>query len=312
MKQHILLVLLLLALGLSACGAAAPAAPEQSFAPAEPAPPASAGAPGLDQGKATEGEAQEIARDQSQAEGVQRLVIKTAALMLEVENVRDAENAIRAKVAELNGYIVTAQSIGTDEDTYIDLVFRVPSDKFDTALSGVQGLATKVLSRGLGGEDVTEEFVDLDSRLRNLEATRERLLDLLTKAEKVEDALAVNQALTDVQGQIEQIKGRMKYLQQSAAMATISVSLRPVPPEPTIVEEDSWQPVRVFRSALRDLVEFGQGLANLGIVLLVWSPLWLVLFLVGRWGWKKLTSGRKPKTPADPTPPTPTTPTSAE
>lgn len=222
----------------------------------------------------------------------QRLVIKTAALTVEVEDVAVAEARISARAAELGGYVVAAQSSGSDTSRVATLTFRVPAQRFDEALAGVEGLARKVFSRSISGDDVTEEFVDLASRLRNLEATRDRLLDLLTRASRVDDALQVNQALSDVQGQIEQIQGRMKYLQQSAAFSAISVELRPVPPPPPIIEEDAWQPLRVARAALRDLVAFGQELVNRGIVILVWSPVWLPILLLARWGWLRL-SGRQ-------------------
>jgi hypothetical protein len=151
--------------------------------------------------------------------------------------------------------------------------------------------------------------VDLESQLRNLQATRDRLLDLLEKATRVEDALQVNQAITDVQGQIEVIQGRMKYLQQSAALSTISVYLAPVPTTP-LLEEDGWQPWNVARGALRDLLIFGQGLANVAIVLAIWTPLWLPLVLLGRWAWLRtraqISAGTRPLSPppAPPAPPT--------
>lgn len=212
----------------------------------------------------------------------ERLVIKTANLSLQVENVRDAEFAIRAKVAELNGYIVNMATNGIDDQMTVQITIRVPAAQFDAAMEGVQGLAKKVLSRTISGDDVTEEFVDLESRLRNLEATRDRLLGFLDKASKVEDALSVNTALNDVQGQIEQIRGRMQYLKQSAALSTITIALLPVPITP-IIEEGAWQPVEVARSALRELVTFGQGLANIIIILLVWTPVWLPLVLGALW-----------------------------
>ena len=190
----------------------------------------------------------------------------------------------------------------------MDITFRVPSNRFEDALNGVQGMAKKVLSRSLGGEDVTAEYVDLESRMRNLEATRDRLLTLLQKADKVEDALAVNQALTDVQGQIEQAKGRMEYLQKSSALSTISVSLRPVPQTP-IISEDGWEPLRVARQALRGLIEFGQGLVELAIILLVWAPVWLPIILLLRWGWRRMARKSKPIEVAKPIEPqAPTTP----
>lgn len=230
----------------------------------------------------------------AQAQQNERMVIKTAQLQLEVASVDQAESTVRAKVEAMGGYIVQSQSVGSDEDRTITLTFRVPAARFEEALSGVEGMANKVLGRTLGGEDVTEEYVDLESRVRNLEATRARLLDLLQKSNQVEDALSVNQALTDVQGQVEQARGRMEYLKKSSAMATISVNLLPVPPEPAVVPEEGWQPVRVAREALGGVVRFGQGLAELIIVLLVWTPVWLPFVLVGWWLRRRMLRGRKP------------------
>lgn len=294
---------LLAALILTACGgatASAPPMPEMApMATAAPAAPA-AEAPAVEQryeagGGAVDGSA---GQPNQPAQPAERLVIKTAQIAIQVDDVRAADQAIRDRAAQLGGYVVSVQTSGSDEYLTATVVFRVPAERFDEALGGVQGLAKRVLSNFVTGDDVTEEFVDLESRLRNLEATRTRLLDLLAKANRVEDALQVNNALTDVQGQIEQIQGRMKYLRQSAAMSTISVSLEPVPPQPTIIEEDSWQPLRVARGALRELVQFGQGIVELLIVVGVWTPVWLPIGLVGWWGWRRVTGrGRKAKAP---------------
>jgi hypothetical protein len=218
---------------------------------------------------------------------VERLIVQHANLSLEVEDLSKAEASIRARVNELGGYIVTIATSGTDENQTTRITFRVPVQRFEEALSGVEGLAKKVHSRTISGDDVTEEFVDLESQLRNLEATRDRLRTLLDQATRVQDALEVNQALTDVQGQIEQTRGRMQYLQQSAAFSTIEVYLMPVPVVP-LVQEGSWQPVTVARSALRDLIELGQELINIAIVLLIWTPVWLPLLLLVRWVWRKI------------------------
>lgn len=240
---------------------------------------------------------------QAQPPAGQRLVIKNASVSIEVESVAAAEAQLRARAEQLGGYVVSVQTRGRDEYMASVVTFRVPAEHFEDALSGVEGLARKVLSRTVSGEDVTEEYVDLESRLRNLEATRDRLLDLLDQASRVEDALQVNQALTEVQGEIEIIQGRMKYLTQSAAFSTITADLQPVPPPPVIYEEDSWQPLRVAQEALAGLIEFGQGLANLAIVLLVWTPVWLPLLILARWGWRRLRRGRAPRVP--PAPPAP-------
>jgi uncharacterized protein DUF4349 len=290
MKPSYILAVLVFALMLSACGAGAPAARTSApgtnsggaAAPEPAAPPASDSNRALEEAPAggSQASAGQAPADQ---QALDRLVIKTADVSLEVEKVGDAETAVRALAARLGGYVVKVETSGTDENLTSKITFRVPAQRFDDALSGVQGLAKKVLGRTVSGEDVTAEFVDLDSRVRNLEATRDRLLTFLDKATKVEDALAVNNSLNDIQGQIEQAKGRMQYLKQSSALSTITVALTPVPLPTPIVEEGGWQPVAVARAALRSLIELGQGLASVAIVVLVWTPVWLPLLLLGLW-----------------------------
>ncbi|HMQ31560.1 MAG TPA: DUF4349 domain-containing protein [Chloroflexaceae bacterium] len=297
------------ALILTACGGATAGMPAaqapMAAATAAPAAEAPAGGAAFDGDEALEerGNYQNTgtaADPQAQQPAGQRLVIKNASISLEVESVAAAEAQIRARAEQLGGYVVSVQTRGSDEYMSSVVTFRVPAQRFEDALSGVEGLARKVLGRTVGGEDVTEEFVDLESRLRNLEATRDRLLDLLDQAVRVEDALQVNQALTEVQGEIEHIQGRMKFLTQSAAFSTITADLQPVPPPPTIYTEDAWQPLRVAQEALAGLVEFGQGLASLAIVLVVWSPVWVPLLLLARWVARRLDAVRGPRVPPAP------------
>ncbi len=280
--------ILALALALVACGGSSASAPTAApasdngaameAAPAAPAQSASGGATALDQGNP-----QPQAGAPAGQPALERLVIKTADLSLQVDSARDAEAALREMVGQLGGYVVKVETSGTDERMLSHVIFRVPAERFDQALSVVQGLAKKVVARTVGGDDVTEEFVDLEARLSNLEATRDRLQSFLDKAVTVDDALKVNQSLSDLQGQIEQLKGRKQFLQNSASLSTISVTLSPLPAIMPIVDEGGWQPLGVARAALRELVGFGQGLASIVIVALVWSPVWLPFVLLGLW-----------------------------
>ena len=299
MKLTRALPILALSLALVACGGSSASAPigdnraAMEAAPAAPAQSASGGATALDQGNAPAN-----AQAPGAQQDIQRLVIKTADLSLQVDSARDAEAALRALVGQLGGYVVKVETSGTDESMSSHVIFRVPAERFDQALSGVQGLAKKVLARTVGGDDVTEEFVDLEARLGNLEATRDRLQSFLDKADTVDDALKVNQSLSDLQGQIEQLKGRRKFLQQSASLSTISVTLSPLPTIVPIVDEEGWQPFGVARNALRGLVGFGQGLATLVIVALVWAPVWLPVLLFGLWLSRRLRRRvARPKAP---------------
>lgn len=293
MKHFHLIALIGLALALAACGGGAASVADRASAPAE-APIAPAASSGGASALESYDTGSNVAGKPADAQAVERLVIKTADLSLQVEQARDAEARLRTLVGQLGGYVVKVETTGADEQMSARVIFRVPAERFDDALAGAQGLAQKVLSRTVGGDDVTEEFVDLESRLHNLEATRDRLLTFLQKADKVEDALKVNESLTQIQGEIEQIQGRRQFLQRSAALATISVFLSPVPTTP-ILTEDGWQPAIVARRALRELLGFGQGLANLAIVALVWTPVWLPLLLAGLWLRRRLR--RRPAAP---------------
>jgi hypothetical protein len=294
MKPTRLIPLLALALLLAACGGGLAARSSSASEPMMAAPDApvaqpAAGATAIETGGAPRPPADMAQPDQ---QAMTRLVIKNADLSLQVASARDAEASVRALVAKLGGYVVKVETSGADESLSSRISFRVPAERFDEALSGVQGLAKKVLSRTVSGDDVTEEFVDIESRLKNLAATRDRLQSFLDKATTVEDALKVNQSLSDIQGQIEQLKGRQQFLKQSASLSTVSVSLSPVPAVAPIVNADGWQPIAVAREALRGLVGFGQELANVVIVALVWAPVWLSLLLLALWLRRRLSRGR--------------------
>ncbi len=208
-----------------------------------------------------------------------RLVIKSASLSLRVNDVRKTEESIRAKVAAMGGFVVNVQNNGSGQDLSTNMSFRVPSQKFDAALKDLETMSLDVLNRNISGQDVTEEFVDLDSRLGNLRATRERLLGFLAKATKVADALSVNEALSNIQGEIDQIVGRQKFIKQNVALSNIDVSLVPVA---AIVPDGSWQPLLVARQALAGLLAFGRGLLSAIITLLIWSPVWLAALWLAR------------------------------
>jgi hypothetical protein len=303
-----ILVLLLLGSILAACGGQASeelVETSQEMDGSEPsggmAPPAFESEAG---DVAMEAEEAAPAAPQAQEQNIQRLIIKNANISLEVESVPAAEQAITSRVEALQGYVVNVETNTSGNRQYATIVFRVPAERFDEAITLTEEQAIRVLSRNVSGDDVTEEFVDLESRLRNLEATQTRLLELLNRAETVEEALQVSNSLTNVQGQIEQVRGRMQYLQQSAALSTITVSLQEKVTTP-VVSEPGWQPLEVARGALRGLLNLAQGLANLAIVLLVWVPFWLPIGLLGWWLWKRYRNRKPGRKPAGGEPATP-------
>lgn len=239
----------------------------------------------------------QVTQGSQTAQGGQRLVIKTATIDLLVENVDAAETQVRALADDRDGFVLSSTAYGEDQNRTASISFKVPSERFDDAMSALANLAIKVESQEVQGQDVTDEYVDLNSRLRNLRAVETRLLQFLEEAQRTDDLLAINGQLTDVQGQIEQTQGRIAYLEQSAALSTITVSLR-MQPVVEVVPEAGWSPGLTARQAAKSLVAFGQGIADIAIVFGVWLPVWLPLLLIALWLYRR--SRRVPAPVAQP------------
>lgn len=158
---------------------------------------------------------------------VSRLLVQRGEIVLEVARADDASRAFLAQVAEWGGYLQSQQG-----NRY---VVRLPVARFEAAFAALRGLG-RVLRESRTAEDVTEEYVDLGIRLDNAKKARERLLEVLAKAEKVEDILKVEVELRRLTEEIERMEGRRKFLADQVAMATLAAqfetaSAPPAPPK---------------------------------------------------------------------------------
>jgi hypothetical protein len=199
---------------------------------------------------------------------VERLIIRNASLDLVVPDTEMALDEINDLVAELDGYVVESNVYKYQEGLQAHVLLRIPAESLDDALARFRALATEVRSENISGQDVTEEYVDLRSRLRYLEATEARLLEFLEEAEDTEAALAVYEQLQRIQADIEHVKGRMQYLEQSAAMATINISLTPDELAQPI-QVGGWHPEGTLRDAFQSLIRVLQFLVDAVIVIVV-------------------------------------------
>jgi PKD repeat protein len=154
-----------------------------------------------------------------------RMIVRTGNMNLKVSNVAETLEQIKAITQSLGGYVVHSDWQGGERENTASISIRVPTAEYDAATMSLRDLAIEVLYESTYAEDVTEEYTDLDAQLRNLEATESRYLELLEKAETVEDMLNVEEKLSETRGRIEHIQGRMKYLEQTSATSLISIFL---------------------------------------------------------------------------------------
>ena len=309
-KKMTLLLLLVLAVMMGGCATSAetvasepPALVEEEFAgdfaaPAEPA----IGAPEPGGGAAVDSDVGNGALPAALQQGdvQERLIIRTGDLALIVRDTEDAAAEIARLVAAMDGWVVSSSLALSGEFKTGTVTVRVPAENFEMLVSRVKELAVEVELESSNSQDVTEEFVDLEARLGNLEATADRVRNFLDEARNVEEALAVNQELSRLESEIEVIKGRMKFLSESAAFSTLTVHLTPDELAQPI-EIAGWRPGGVAKSAFEALITVLQGLVDLLIqgfifclplALLFGVPAYFVIrFAYRRWGRRKGADG---------------------
>jgi|GEM_PF-2034849 len=163
------------------------------------------------------------------------------------------------------------------------LVLKVPAESFNDAVQHLRDLGTP-LYESLGTQEVTEEYVDLAAQVRNLEATEQQYLSLLGRAQRIDEILQIQQRLTDVQGQIERLKGRLQLLQRRSAMATISLTLV-LPSAGTQVAGEA-RAMRTLRAAWAALLAVLERALDLVIYVAVFA-LPLLPLAAGLWWWRR-------------------------
>ena len=219
-----------------------------------------------------------------------RLIIKNGELAIMVVDTDTAVATATQLTADLGGYIISQQIFDVQTGfSAANMRLAVPVNQFENALNQLRQLG-EVTNDFAGGEDVTDEFVDLGSRLDNLLATRDRLRSFLDSAETVEEALRINEELKVVEEEIAIIEGRRNFLSDRAAFSTIDLNLQPILPTPTpspIPTPASWQPGNTAQLAMVNLQESAQQTADFSIYYGIVCGPWLLLLAAFGWmGWR--------------------------
>lgn len=219
-----------------------------------------------------------------QARGAtERKIVRTAQLELIVDDTQDALGKVNALVQEIDGYVADSQQWKMEDQLRARLTVRVPSEQLQSFLVRARALAREVQLENVTGQDVTEEYVDLQAQVDNLRAAEKELRELMTivreRTQKAAEVIEVHKEIVRIRGEIDRITGRMKYLDQAVALSTITIDLIPdVLAKP--VAEPGWRPIAVAKDAARSLVGSLRWVADAAIWLLIYFvPLALVVLL---------------------------------
>ena len=297
MKRSLFVIGIIAMLALAACAPAATPAPTVANGPvlggAVPAPQESL-AQSSDTTKST-GQNPAGAPTDNTTTNTTRLVIQTADLSIVVNDVNARVQTIQDMVKAMGGFVVSvniSQTYASDgiKVPQAQIVVRVPQASLDDALTQIKKGVVDVQNETRSGQDVTDQYVDLQSRLTAKEAAADQLTKIMQDATKTQDVLAVYAQLEQIDSDIEVLKGQIKYTEQSAALSSISVNIIAAETiQPIVVA--GWKPQGVARDALRDLISFWQGFIDflirfflylLPLLITIGIPIFLaILFL--RW-----------------------------
>jgi hypothetical protein len=240
------------------------------------------------------------------AVAVERIVIQNADLSIVVSDVEGRMKNIQVMAQQLGGFVVSSnlyQSYTNDnvQVPEAQIVIRVPVEKLEDALNQIKKDVVEVQSETRTGQDVTAEYVDLQSRLKNFEAAEAQLNEILKNATDTTDVVNIFNQLVYYREQIELVKGQMKYYEEAAALSAISVRIvAEETVQPLVIGK--WEPKGVALTAVQDLINFLKGFVDFLIRFVIYTlPVWIIigiplyLVFIGLRALFRKMRGNKPK-----------------
>ena len=209
-----------------------------------------------------------------------RMVIKESTMSLMVKDVAESIKTIQAAAEKSGGYLINSHLAKPQESGSGSISVRVPEAKLADTLVEFRQAGLRVVDEYISGQDVTDQYVDLEARLATLNKTKVKFEQILDQAVQVQDLLNVQRELVNLQQQIDSIKGQQQYLAQSAKLSRITVYLSTDEFSLPYSPADPWRPNVVFKLAVRSLVS---NLRSIGSALIwtgVYSPVWIPISLV--------------------------------
>jgi uncharacterized protein DUF4349 len=226
---------------------------------------------------------QEVALDSAgAAQAFMRKVIQNAEMTIETDKPSEGQQKIGVIAEKHGGFVVVSESKHNDAasqnvaSTLVNVVVRVPAQKFQTALDEIRAVGGRILHEKSSGQDVTEEYIDLEARIRTKKALEAQFLEIMKQARKISDAMEVQTQLAEVRTEIERLEGRRRFLENQSALSTINITLHTPTP---VVAAATRGFVYDLKAAFGDGMDTGAGIF-LGIIQFVIVMIPVMLFIV--------------------------------
>jgi hypothetical protein len=223
-------------------------------------------------------------QSQSMAEAMNRKILRNAELTLEAADPAAVQRKITSIAESLGGFVVTSQSKQrqTNEsgqhELEVNVVVRIPAPQFGAALDQIRAQGGRVIQEKATGQDVTEEFIDLEARIKTQKALELQFLEIMKQANKVADALEVQRQIADVRTEIEKLEGRKRFLENRASLSTITVNLQT--PAAIVVSTSGFG--RNIREAVADSLSVATGIVLFLIrFVIVMVPILILIIIPG-------------------------------
>lgn len=206
-------------------------------------------------------------------------VQKNGSVSVLVENIDESIEALKSINSAFNGQITNIYDSGKGNERTVQITVKVPVEKFEAYYEQLRKLDGEVVYADITTVDVTEEYIDITSRLNNLRNTEAQLNKILERADSVTDVLAVQKELSTVRGEIESYEQRKRYFDSKTDYAYISVSFA-IDKTGLNISEEQWKPWGEVKAAVKALVEVLKDLVNVIIWLVIFSPLVLIPYFL--------------------------------
>lgn len=238
-----------------------------------------------------------IQAEQSQAQTA-RKIIRNAEIGLEADSPEDLQKQIASIAESKGGFVVESQQSSSDARSttrdVVTMTLRIPSENFESSLGEIRTVAKRVVVESVKGQDVTEEFIDIEAQLKAKKALEEQFMQIMKRANTVEEALGVQRQLAEVRGEIERIEGRRRFLENQSALSTIKVQIKTPAALSASSEGFGYRFTESIGRGIDVALSFILGLVTLVIGIIPFALfIGLPTFLIGRHFWRKLS---RPKT----------------